>query len=177
MSCLEWIETHLMFVKFDCGIMHIDTSFPFWKGLNMTSLIANKVKTNICFSFNKTLFIVGTNLCIPVHTYTMCTILTIKTIHSLFLTAYNLFPSQDYSLHCLQPFCKLYTYSLYLHSGHLQTRNFTQGWLNYNRLLQQNELLRIFLWRLSLSRYLENTLWEKIILSKVSQKYIVSSRP
>ena len=36
----------------------------------------------------------------------------------------SLFFSHDYSLLCLQPFCKQYTYSLDLHISDLQARNF-----------------------------------------------------
>ena len=92
------------------------------KPLNISSLIANKVKTNM-FLISITLFIVRTILCATVETYSTCT--------------YNNNYNANYSLViliCLQPFCKqiflcaahnLFVgtniFSLDLYSGDLQT--------------------------------------------------------
>ena len=83
----------------------------------MSSLIANKFRTNMCFSFCYTRFFVHTNLCASVQTYTTyTTMITTITILSLFLFACNLFArhtctlffSHNYSLLCSQFFffCK-----------------------------------------------------------------------
>ena len=50
----------------------------------------------MCFSFNQTLFIVRTLLCVTFQTYTTyITIIPTITIHSLFLSAYNLIASTN----------------------------------------------------------------------------------
>ena len=80
----------------------------FKKRLKMSTLIANKVKTNMCFSFNWTLLIVPTILCATVQIYTTYTTIIITiTIHSLSLYVYNLFSSHTCSLFFSQPFCTL----------------------------------------------------------------------
>ena len=70
---------------------------------------------------------------------TYITITTTPIAYSLFSSAYNLFVSistcslffsHDYSLFCLQLFCKQYSYSLDLHSSDLQTLTCTQDWYN-----------------------------------------------
>ena len=71
----------------------------------MSLLIAAKVKANMCFSSNLTLY--GSYyLCATVQTYaTFTTITTIITIRLLFLSAYNLFVSANLyllDLHNLQ---------------------------------------------------------------------------
>ena len=84
----------------------------------MNSLIENKVKTNMCLDSIK-LFIGRTNLCATVQTYaTYLTIITTQTIHSLFLSAYNLFASHTCILFCTQPGCsntQLHTRLIELH--------------------------------------------------------------
>ena len=51
--------------KKDIKILHIVTFLPFSKRLNLSSLIANKVKTNVSLVSIK-LFIVRTILCVTV---------------------------------------------------------------------------------------------------------------
>ena len=91
----------------------------FQKRLNSSSLIANKVKTNMCLVAIK-LFIVRNNLCATVQAWTTyTTIITTTTTRSLFLC-------QNYSLFCSQPFCKqqlfVFLYSEVLQTTQLHTR-------------------------------------------------------
>ena len=87
----------------------------------MSSLFANKLKTNICF-VSVILLVVLTILCATVQT--CATIITRITIRSLFLSAYNLFASHccslffshDYSLFCSQPLCKQYAMAIFKHA-------------------------------------------------------------
>ena len=104
-------------------------AFTFFRNVKNTSaMFANTVKNKICVVDSVKLFNVLIILCNTVQTYTMYTKITVR---FLFLSAYNLFASRtctlflshDYSLFCLQTFCKQYTYSLLLHNDDLQTHN------------------------------------------------------
>ena len=92
------IEHHTCWCSywFRCSItQHIVKFLPFQKSLNMSSLIANKVKINMCLVSIK-LFIVHTVLCATIRTCTTYTvIITTITTCSLFLSAYNLFASNN----------------------------------------------------------------------------------
>ena len=80
----------------------------------MSSLIANKVETNMCLVSIK-LFIVRTILCATVQTYTTYTTITTCL---LFFSAYNLFASNTYSLFFSHNYSLFFShpYSLDLHS-------------------------------------------------------------
>ena len=95
----------------------------------MSSLIANKVKTNLCLISIK-LFILRTIICATVQTYTTYfTITATTTTRSLFLSTYNIFAimlvryyahtTVRYSAHNL--FVSTNTYSLHLYCEELQT--------------------------------------------------------
>ena len=65
----------------------------------MISINATEVKTNMCFSFNETLFIARISLCDTVQTYnTYTTKITTITILLLSLSAYNFFASNTCTL-------------------------------------------------------------------------------
>ena len=98
----------------------------------MSSLIAIKVETNMCL-VTLNLFIIVTILCTTVRNLTTyATIITTITIRPLFLFASKLFAnhtctkfSPNYSIFCLQPFCKRtlirQTFTISKHSTCLNT--------------------------------------------------------
>ena len=78
--------------------------------LNLNSIIANQVKTNMRVTLLKHSLLLALILCHCSHLTDTTIIITI-TIHSLFLSAYNLYANMcfllhDYLLFGLQPFCK-----------------------------------------------------------------------